>query len=154
MSRERELSAYVQKYDQKLFCKKIQEGKLAIFRESHYWETFALNEQDTINVLRLTPHFVFALTDNWKKDGEAVPWGKDKIWERLHKVDLWKRDIVGEMEKQEDKRAESLERDRQNQTEAFLHDFHGQFKKTFSDTRVANFEKKDLRRTNEKRIKQ
>lgn len=154
MSRERELSAYVQKYDHKLFCKRIGEGKLAIFREGHYWQTFALNEQDTISVLRLTPHFVFALTDNWKKDGNPVSWGKDLIRERLYECDLWKKDIVSELEKQEERRSERSQKDLKNQTESFLYDFHGKFKDTFKDVNTANFEKKDRRRKTEKQIKQ
>lgn len=154
MSRERELSAYVQKYDHKLFCKKIEEGKLAIFREGHYWQNFALNEQDSISVLRLTPHFVFALTDNWKKDGNPVSWGKDLIRHKLYECDLWKRDIVSDLEKQEEKRSEQVQRKLKNHTESFLSDFHGKFKETFKDVNTANLSKIDRRRKDEKKIKQ
>lgn len=154
MSRERELSAYVQKYDQKLFCRKNTEGKLCIYREGYYWDTFALNEQDIISVLRLTPHYVFAITHNWSKNGQPVEWGKDKIWERLRKVDLWSKDIVSELEEQEDKHVEALDKKRRNETEDFLHEFHPKFKKTFSDVRTSNFDmSKDSRKRKEKQIK-
>ena len=141
MSREKVISDFVKRYDDKLFCKKNAEGKLCIFREGYYYDTYALNDQDILRVLRLTPHFVFALTHNWKKDGCAVDWGKDIIWERLHKVDLWARDIVGELEKQEDKHIESLDRKRRNQTEDFLYEFRDSFKKTFNDVNVSNLKK-------------
>lgn len=153
MSRERAISDYVQKYDDKLFCRKNAEGKLCIYREGYYFDTFALNDQDIISVLRLTPHFVFALTDNWKKDGLAVEWGKDKIWERLRKIDLWDKDIVGELEKQEEAHIAALDRSRRNQTEDFLYEFRNDFKETFKDVNTANFDKsKDYRKRDEKSI--
>ena len=153
MSREREISDYVKKYDWKLFCRKNSEGKLCIFREGYYYDTFALNDQDILSVLRLTPHFVFALTHNWKKDGFAVEWGKDKIWERLRKLDLWEKDIVSELEKQEDEHIEALDKKRRNQTEDFLYEFRDDFKETFKDVNTSNLNKKDLRRQKEKSIK-
>lgn len=153
MSREKVISDFVQKYDEKLFCRKSAEGKLCIFREGYYWDTFQLNDQDTLQVLRLTPHFVFAITHNWKKDGYEVPWGKDQIWERLHKCDLWKQDIVGQLEEQEDKILENSERKRKNDTEDFLYDFHGKFKKTFKDVNVSSLDKKrDIRRKQDNSI--
>jgi hypothetical protein len=149
------MSDFVKKYDDKLFCKKNGEGKLCIFREGYYYDTFALNDQDALRILRLTPHFVFALTHNWKKDGFAVEWGKDKVWERLHIVDLWKRDIVADLEKQEDEHIAKLDRQRRNQTEEFLYEFRDDFKKTFKDVNVANFDKsKDKRRVQDKQIKE
>ena len=154
MSREKVISDYVQKYDEKLFCRKIAEGKLCIFREGYYYDSFALNDQDVLQVLRLTPHFVFALTDNWKKTGVSVEWGKDKIWERLRKLDLWENDIVSELEKQEEKHIEALDRKRRNETEDFLYEFHGDFKETFKDVNTANFDrKKDVRRKSDSLIK-
>lgn len=153
MSREREISDYVKKYDLKLFCKKNAEGKLCIFREGYYFDTFAINDQDILSVLRLTPHFVFALTHNWKKEGKAVEWGKDKIWERLRKIDLWERDVVSELEKQEEEHIEALDKKRRNQTEDFLYEFRNDFKETFKDVNTSNLSKRDLRRTREKQVK-
>lgn len=153
MSREREISDYVKKYDLKLFCKKNAEGKLCIFREGYYFDTFAINDQDILSVLRLTPHFVFALTHNWKKEGKAVEWGKDKIWERLRKIDLWERDVVSELEKQEEEHIEALDKKRRNQTEDFLYEFRNDFKETFKDVNTSNMSKRDLRRTREKQVK-
>jgi len=153
VSREREISDYVKKYDCKLFCRKNSEGKLCVFREGYYYDTLALNEQDILSVLRLTPHFVFALTHTWKKDVFAVDWGKDKIWERLRKIDLWEKDIVTELEKQEEKHIEDLDRKRRNQTEDFLYEFKDDFKKTFKDVNTSNLIKKDLRREKDKLIK-
>ena len=153
MSREKVISDYVAKYDEKLFCRKNAEGKLCVYREGYYFDTFMLNDQDVLQVLRPTPHFVFAITDNWKKSGVSVEWGKDKIWERLRKCDLWERDIVSELEKAEEKHVESLDRQRKNNDEAFLHEFHHDFKKAFSDVNTANLEKVDGRRKYEKRVK-
>lgn len=154
MSREKVISDFVKKYDEKLFCRKNAEGKLCIYREGYYFDTFSLNDQDIIRVLRLTPHFVFALTDNNKKCGRAVEWGKEKIWERLCQLDLWQRDIVSELEKQEDDHIKSLDSDRRNQTENFLYEFRDQFKNTFKDVNTSNFDmSKDRRRIQDKSIK-
>ena len=153
MSREKVLSDYVKKYDEKLFCRKNAEGKLCIYREGYYFDTFNLNDQDVIRVLRLTPHFVFALTDTWNKNGKSVEWGKDKIWHRLRQLDLWERDIVSELEKQEDEHIAALDRERRNKTEDFLLDFRHDFKKTFKDVNTSNFDmSKDSRRKKEKSI--
>jgi hypothetical protein len=146
------MTGYVRKYDEKLFCKKGIDAKLCIFREGYYYDTFWLDDQHPLHVLRLTPHFVFALTHNWGKDGHSVDWGKDKVWERLHKVDIWKRDIVDELEKQEDRDNEKRDRDRMNKTEDFLYEFRDDFKEAFKDVNTANLAKKDSRRIKDKSI--
>ena len=91
------------------------------------------------------------MTDNWKKTGRSVDWGKDKIWERLRKIDLWEVDIVSQLEKQEEKHIEDLDRTRRNMTEDFLYEFRDDFKETFKDVNISNFDmKKDPRRKQEK----
>ena len=151
MGRAESISDYVRIYDPKLYCEANAEGKLCVFREGHAIESFALNDQDVLHYVRPNPHFVFAITHNWKKDGRPVEWGKLKIWERLRQIDLWERDLVSEIEKQEEQREASCERQRKNQTEDFLHEFRDGFKKTFSDVNTANMDKKkDLRRIKEK----
>ena len=61
---------------------------------------------------------------------------------------------LSELEEQEDKHVEALDKKRRNETEDFLHEFHPKFKKTFSDVRTSNFDmSKDSRKRKEKQIK-
>jgi hypothetical protein len=93
------------------------------------------------------------LTHNWRPQGNPVEWGILPILARLKQSDLWKRDIVSDIEKNEERIAKENDRDRQNKTEDFLYDFHAKFKKTFSDVNVSTMEKKDRRRLADKQIK-
>lgn len=154
MGREARITSEIKKHDRELYCERNTEGKLCIFRKTLSWVSFVLDDGSTLRALRPTPHFVTALTHNWNIRGESVDWGIEPIMARLRSLDLWKRDIVADIEQQEQRHAEAVERDRKNTVESFLSDFRGQFKKTFSDVNTASMEKTDSRKKNEKRVKQ
>lgn len=69
-------------------------------------------------------------------------------------MDLWSNDIVGILEEQDLKDEESAARERDNMNESFLYEFRDQFKKTFDGINTSSLAKTDLRKKNEKRIKQ
>lgn len=154
MGREARITSAIKNYDSKLFCKRNTEGKLCVFRDGHTWENHAMDGGHLLRVLRPTPYLILALTDNWSIRGNAVDWGIEPVLARLKKIDGWHNDVVGELEKAYDKDVEATERDMRNKNESFLHDFRGQFAKAFADVNTSTMDKKDLRKKNEKRIKQ
>jgi hypothetical protein len=153
MGRAERITREVQTYDRELYCDKNMEGMLCIYRKGRRYESYQLEDGSVLTYARPSPHFVFALSDTWRATGKPVEWGVVPILNRLKALDLWNRDLVGELEAAYDKDEESNARKRRNDTESFLLDFRSQFKKTFNDTRVANMDmKKDKRRI--KRIKE
>jgi len=144
------LNSRIRGHDSKLFVAKHGEGKLCVFREGFRMETYILDGGQTLHVPRPSPHLVFALTDNWKLTGNSVEWGIEPIMKKIRDSDLWNRDIVGDLEKQELKREESNSRRLKHETEDFLYDFQPRFKKAFADVNVGGLAKKDLRRKKEK----
>lgn len=154
MGRAERITSAVKTHDSQLYCERNMEGKLCIFRNGYSWENHHLADGNLLRVLRPTPHLVFALTNNWSIRGEAVDWGIEPVMARLKAMDLWNNDLVARLEEQEIKDEESSARQRQNTTESFLYEFRSQFKKTFENVNTASMAKHDLRKKNEKRIKQ
>lgn len=154
MGRAERITSAVKAHDRELYCERDMEGKLCIFREGHSWENHPLKDGNLLRVLRPVPHLVFALTDSWSIRGRSVDWGIEPIMKRLKAMDLWNNDIVGILEEQDLKDEESAARDRDNMNESFLYEFRDQFKKTFDGINTSSLAKTDLRKKNEKRIKQ
>lgn len=152
MGREDIITREVKTHDSKLYCARNTEGMLCIYRKSFRYESYQLEDSSWLTVSRPAPHFIFALSDNWNSNGKPVEWGVLPILARLKALDLWNRDIVGEMEDQYEKEEKSNLRTLRNNTESFLLDFRKQFARATNDVRVANLEKKDSRRI--KRIKE
>lgn len=141
MGRAERITLKIRDHDYKLYCKRM-EGKLCIFRESQRIESYLLDEGTVIHSVRPAPHFIMALTDNWQMKGQEVDWGIEPIMARLKAMDLWHRDIVSDIEAQEEKFAKASERKMKTDNEAFLYDFRDKFKKTFNDVNTANLSKK------------
>ena len=112
-----------------------------------------MDDGSTLWFFRPDHHFVTALTDIWTIRGKPVDWGLEPIMKRLDSLDLWRRDIVSDIEEQERKREESNARDRMTKNEAFLSDFRSQFAKATSDINTANMNKTDPRKKREKHAK-
>lgn len=150
MGREERITRELQSYDRELYCGKNMEGKLCVFRKGKRDEVYHLDDDVILVYSRPAPHFCFALTHNWRPQGTSVDWGLEPIMKHVRECDLWKRDIVTDLEKQEDEYIAELARNRQTTNEAFFSDFRSQFAKTFSDINTANMEKIDLRKKKEK----
>lgn len=153
MGRAEHITHHIKSHDHKLYCGKHETGVLCIFRESQRTETYDI-DGDVIHFIRPAPHFVSALTHDWSLKGRPVDWGILPIMKRLDDLDLWKRDLVGEIEKNDSKKKEAEKRDLQNKSEDFLSDYRSTFKKAFADVNVSSLEKTDKRRVHEKRVKQ
>lgn len=154
MGRAERITKTIKHHDALLYCERSKEGKLCVYRKSNRVESFRLDdEKSVLHFVRPAPHFVFALTHDWKLSGQEVDWGLEPIMARLKAIDLWNRDLAGECIRGEEKRLESLARDRQNNVESFLLDFRRQFQKTFNDVNTSTMEKKDSRRLGDKLVK-
>jgi hypothetical protein len=140
----------IKTHDSKLFCKRI-EGKLCVFRQTSKWEHYLIDDQNYL-FARSNPYFVFALTDNWRFDGNPVDHGLVPIVERLKAIDLWARDIAGECEASLLKEEETNLRKRRSDNEAFLKDYRREFAKTFNDINTSSLAKKDKRKRGDKKI--
>lgn len=144
MGRAESITSAVRKHDYKLFCKHM-EGKLCVMRKSNRVETYDI-EGKVVHFVRPASDFVFALTHNWKKTGYDVDWGIEPVMARLKAIDLWNRDLVADIEKQEELRDKETESKRKHDTESFLYEFRDNFKKTFNDVNTANMSKQIKKR--------
>lgn len=153
MGRAERITREIQSHDRLLYCERNEAGRLCVYRKSTRYETYHLSDDATLVWARPTPYFVFALTHNWKIDGRPVDWGLCPIMARLKAIDLWNRDLAEEIIQDEEKRIESMARDRRNTTEAFLLDFRRQFAKAFDGVNTANMAKKDKRYLGDKMVK-
>lgn len=152
MGRLERITSEVQRHDSKLYCARNKEGMPCIFREGFRYENYRLDDGSWIRFSRPSPHFIFALSDNWKPNGVHVDWGIEPIMKRLRDMDLWNRDILKDYTEHNEKIEKSEERSRQSKTEDFLREIRPSFAKATNDIRVANMDmKKDLRRKKEKR---
>lgn len=143
MGRIERINSAIRGHDYKLFCKLV-EGKLHIYRKSNGVETFRLEGGEILHSIRSVPHFVMALTHNWNATGYPVDWGIEPIMARLKSIDLWSRDIVGDIEKQSEKSDKEMERKMKTDAEAFAYEFRDSFKNTFKDVNTASLDKKKL----------
>lgn len=150
MGRAERITKAIKLHDSKLYCERGEEGKLCVYRKGQIVESYRYDDESVLHFVRPAPYFVFALTDNWKITGRAVDWGIEPIMARLTALDLWNRDVAGEIIQQELKERASLERERQNTVESFLLDFRRQFAKTFDGVNTSTLSKKDSRRDYEK----
>lgn len=140
MSYERGMTEYLRIYDRKLYCKKVGDHHF-IYRESHRWEHYDLDESTSLSALRPTPNFIFALTSDWKKTGKPVEWSKMKVWDRLRMIDSHNRDVLEDLMASYEKDEKQKERQNKNQIEDSVREMAPQFKKAFSDTITANMNK-------------
>lgn len=154
MGRAERITQEIKLHDRLLYCERREEGKLCIFREGKRVETYHMDCGSVLHFVRPTPHFVFALTDNWKMDGKPVEWGILPIMNRLRANDLWHRDMASEIITNEENFKRSITRERQNTIESFLLDFRRQFAKTFDGVNTSTMEKKDSRWLGDKLIHQ
>lgn len=144
MGRVERLTRELQKHDRELYANWIPDKCIAIYRKSKSYEApQRLDDGSWLRVCRFAPHFVFALTDTWTMNGERVDWGIEPVMARIRAMDLWNRDVAGDLIHQYKKDDESAERDGRNNIESFLYEFRGQFAKSFKDVNTSNLNKID-----------
>lgn len=153
MGRAERITRAIKSHDRLLYCDENKEGKLCVYRKSTRYEAYRLDDDSILQFARPTPHFIFAITHDWRASGNPVDWGILPIMARLRAIDLWNRDLAEEIIQQEERNIEASARDRRNNTESFLLEFRKQFAKTFDGVNTANMSKKDSRRLGDKTIK-
>lgn len=152
MGRAEQITRHLKRYDSKLYCKELSEGKLCVFRKSTRLEYYDV-DGCVIGFARPAPFFIMALTSNWRLDGDSCEWGIEPVMNRLRANDLHQRNLAEECIRAEEKARESKERDMRNEQEAFLKDFRSQFHKTFSDVNTSSMKKIDRRKKDENKFK-
>lgn len=146
MGRAERITEMLKLHDSMLYCERNKEGKLCVYRKGTRWEHYQIGDIEYA-FARPAPHFIFAITDNWKTTGVPVEWGLLPILNRIKAIDLWNRDLAEEVIQQTEKQNESAQRDLANSTESFLKDFRRQFARATNDINTSNLDKKrDLRR--------
>lgn len=148
--RAERITRTIKSKDNKLFCAKNAEGKLCVYREGFRLERYVMDDESTLYFSRPDHHLVMALTDTWNLKGRAVDWGLEPIMARIDSLDLWRRDMVKEIELNDLKHAASCERHLKNETEAFLKDFRPQFAKATDEVVTGSLSKTDPRKKREK----
>ena len=95
-----------------------------------------------------------ALTDTSKVTGTPVEWGSLKLLQKIQSIDGHKRDVLEDTLAHNEKVDKAIERSDRNNFESFMYEFRDDFKETFKDVNTSNMDmKKDLRKTNELKIK-
>lgn len=129
MSRIRELTLALRSHDSCLYAQETKLGRIDVMRKSSYGET--------------PPHFLFALTDDWKPTGRPVPWGIEVVINRIKAQDLWRDDtLVEQLIAANTKAEEAKDRDFRNSVESFLYEFRPQFHKATNEINTSTLEKK------------
>ena len=126
-----------------------REGKLCIFRKGSRIESYDVDGV-TIDFVRPAPHFVFALTDDWSTNGIPVDHGLEPILDRLKTIDLHKRDLVAEIQRNQEERDASNERALSNHVESYLLDKRKEFARATNDVLTHSMTKTDKRKLGEK----
>lgn len=146
-SQVRFMTKVVKAHDRDLFAERSHLGYIRIMRKSCRHEVYDMGDGAVLVAQRDSSQFVCALTDDWSAGGRPVEWGALVVLERIKKHDVWNNEaLFAELEKEEEQRVERQERDLKNKNEAWLADQHQNFRKAFSDIRIANFDKSDRRR--------
>ena len=147
------LNKALKAYDRNLYAKAVGDnGLICVFTKKKRWDDFDY-EGDTYRWLNDEEQLVCSLTDTWGSMGRPTDWGIEPVIAHLRAIDLFNRDdIFDSLMKDQERVAESKERDFRNSTESFLLEYRDAFKKDFADVRTANMDmSKDSRRKFEKR---
>ena len=126
MTRLEWISRAIRNYDRELYAGLSSDGIPCVFRKTKAYERYEL---DDCVILKLStrPFLVLALTDNWNVNGRPVDIGIERILARLNEIDLHKRDVLADLEKDYEKSEKAQERHRMNETEAFFSEHRKQF---------------------------
>lgn len=144
--RAMQVNRAVKRHDPELYALN-KDGVIHVFRYSRRFESHRLDDESYITWSREAPHYILSLTHNWKMAGRPVDWGILPLQAKLKAMDLWNRDIAGDLEKDYIKDQEGSERDLRNNIEAFLYDYRREFAKATDGINTGNLDKKfDKRR--------
>ena len=136
----------IKQYDRHLFARRGEDGFISIMRENKRWALYDVDGLD-FHALIDSPEFIFAITDNWTKTGQYVPWGSDQVVRRLKDIDAWaKKDLIAEIDEQNEKVDQSKSRALKNEMEAMFIDGRKAFAKATNDILTHSLDKSDKKR--------
>lgn len=137
----RQLNRLLKAHDKELYARRERNDLINVYRKGIAWGSYDLDCGNFFYSYP-SPHFVFSLSSTWNARGYPVDYGLEVVLARLKAHDLWNREgMIEEMIKGYEKDKESKTKDRQNNVESFLYDFHSTFKKTFSDVNTSLMKK-------------
>ncbi len=119
----------VKAYDPKLFVEQNDRGVLCVFRKESSGKSY-----------------VFALTNTWGLNGKSIPWGIDRVVDRLRQIDRTLRDAVEEADLLNEKVDQASARHVKNETEAFAKDFRRSFAKATDQILTHSLDKTETKR--------
>lgn len=147
------MTSIVKSFDRELFCEMNMEGKPCIYRKSTRVETYDLGDGNVLLNVRPSSHYIFALTHNWRPQGEVVEWGALPILKKLREIDSWNRDIAEEIIQKEEKWKESQDRSRKNHMESFMYELKDHVKEETKDVIIPGHILKDsIKKTKDKEL--
>lgn len=153
MSREARITRELQQHDAKLFCKRHENGCLAVYRESDAFECYEIDGKKLL-YSRRNPWFIFALTHDWKSTGRSVDWGILPIMKKIRMSDSHHHDLAQFSISSIEKTNKSQDRDVVNQHESFArYELRDAMKREFKDTLTHSLPKIDQRYAGDKSIK-
>ncbi len=151
--RAHQITKAVQGYDRELYARNGYGDRIDIFRQVYRYETYDMGEFKLTRSIE-EPYRVISLTDSWTPWGTPVEWGIEPILAKLQSIDLWKRDVGGEVIASNEKRKASQDRSRKNDLEGFLSDNHRVFAKAFDGVNTSTLDKRvDRRYRDDKKLK-
>lgn len=160
MGRVRQLTRRLKSFDSALYCAENKEGKLCVYRNSTRWEDVwidarLMGQSEPYDVLlkvaHPSPFYIFTLTHDWRPTGRSVEWSWDKIYYQLQKHDGWNRDLMADIDKQEEESKRSAARQARSKAEDFASEFRPSFQKAFSDINTSSMAKIDKRKLDEEK---
>lgn len=145
----------VKEHDKRLKVRRDSDGVVRIYVKKKAQVLGYQGNGFTLYNILDTHKYLMGLTHDWSKYGESIQYGSEVVLKRLKEIDLeCNPNLLQKMNENNEKVKKSVRKDFVNQTEAFLSDYHGLFKKDWAYTRYANMDmKKDKRRLKDKSIK-
>ena len=136
----------IKEYDRELYAHRDEDGLISIMRMRKRYVLYDVDGVD-LHALIDSPDFIFALTDTWNKIGKPVPWGSDRVLKRLKEIDAWaKKDLIEELDEQNEKVDQSKARSVRNEMEAMFSDSRKQFAKATDGILTHSLDKTEKKR--------
>lgn len=144
--RLRQINRTVKAYDPTLFATRKASGMVLILRRGTRLLASDYNQSEP-EIAHLNPQFIFALTHNWKVDGQPIELGMEPLMQELRSRDGWNDpNIFRDMKKRQDRNKADLDRTQRNEIRARAADLRRDFALATNDINTSTLEKVDRRR--------
>lgn len=125
-------------YDRQLYAVRAKSGAALVMRSADRIEATMLGHVDIDN-LRPNPQFIFALTDNWKANGNPVECGIERMMFMLRSFDTWSSaETFESMVERREREARDKERQESNERRAMAMDMRREFAKATNDINTSS----------------